>query len=227
MKRKYFPLSVLVSIVLVVPVSPNYALRELEFGGSGGVGQTENYNYEGVIGANGMPMNGTAYNGGLGFGFTQMANVPNAPTVTNPDNYYDKLHLVIDPSGNPNDTLFAVAISSDNFVTTQYVKADHAIGNTLTFNDYLDYSQWGAAGGIDILGLEPAVTYSVKVKAMQGDFTESGWGPLATAATIGASLTFDIDLAPTDTPTNPPYNLAIGTLLAGSVSTGSDKIWIT
>jgi hypothetical protein len=153
--------------------------------------------------------------------------VPPAPTLTNPANYYDKLHLTLDTGGNPSDTLFAIAISADDFATTEYVKADSAIGSTLAFSDYQTYTAWGGGSGFDILGLDPGTTYKVKVKAMQGDFTESGYGPAATAATVNPMLTFDIDVNSADTPTDPPYAINLGTLLAGTIVTGSDKIWVS
>jgi hypothetical protein len=227
MKRLRLSYPLIISLALVVPVSPNYALQELDFGAGGGTGQTSNYRFEGVMGEHGTPLSGTAYNGGLGFGFTQMANVPNAPQLTNPNNYYNKLHLVIDPSGNPNDTLFALAISSDNFATTQYIKPDRAVASTLSFTDYQTYAAWGGGAGFDILGLQASTAYQVKVKAFHGDFTESGFGPSATATTANATLSFDIDVAATDTSTAPPYLLHLGTLLAGTVTTSPNKIWVS
>lgn len=227
-KRLPATLSTLISLLLfVVPASSNYSLRELDFGSGGGASQSSNYAFEGIIGDNGAPLSGSAYNGGLGFGFTQMANTPQAPTVTNPANYYDRLHIVINPSGNPSDTLFALAISSDNFTTIQYIKADHAIGDTLTYADYQTYSNWGDTSGFEVLGLAAGTAYQVKVKAMQGDFSESGYGPAATASTANQTLVFDIDVAATDTSTNPPYQLDMGTLLANTVTTATSKIWLS
>jgi hypothetical protein len=222
---RLLPVSLISLLVLVIPVSPNYNLRELNVGGGGDQSQSANYRSEQTIGELGSPMQGTNFGGGLGFGFTQMANVPPAPTLTNPSNYYNRLHVIIANGGNPSDTLFAIAISSDDFVTTRYVKSDQAIGSSLTLSDYQTYASWGGGSGFDILGLAANTTYKVKVKAMQGDFSESGYGPTASAATDSLTLIFDIDVAATDTPTSPPYVLSLGTLLAGTVTTGSDKIW--
>lgn len=214
------------TFVLITPASSNYSLRELDFGAGGGTGQSQNYNFEGMVNEQGGPMSGTAYNGGLGFGFTQMAFVPAAPNVTNLNNYYNRLHVTIDPSGNPSDALYALAISNDGFATVSYIKADFSIGSTLTFADYLSYAAWGGSGGFDVSGLEPSTVYEVKVKAFHGDFTESGFGPTGTASTISPQLSFDIDIHATDTETAPPYVTNLGTLLAGNVLTGTDKIWI-
>lgn len=225
---RHFAIPIISLFILVVPVSPNYNLRELNIGnGGGGQSQSNNYAAEHTIGELGGAAQGTNYNGGLGLGFTQVANVPPAPTFTNPSSYYNKLHLVLNNGANPSDTLFAIAISSDDFATSQYIKSDQAVGNTLTLNDYQTYSSWGGSSGFDVLGLDPATTYKVKVKAMQGDFTESGYGPTASASTVNPTLTFDIDVSATDTSTSPPYTLDLGTLLAGTVFTGSDKIWVS
>ncbi len=214
-------------LILVTPVSSNYSLRELDFGGGGGVGKSSQYSFEGLVSEQGTPMSGTTYNGGLGFGFTQMAFVPAAPTVSNPASYYDQLQIIVNTSGNPSDALYAIAISSDNFVTTQYVKSDQAIGSSLTITDYQSYAAWGGDSGFNVVGLLPSTNYQVKVKALHGNFTESGFGPSANASTVNATLTFDIDISATDTPTSPPYILSLGTLLAGTVTTATNKIWLT
>jgi hypothetical protein len=76
-------------------------------------------------------------------------------------------------------------------------------------------------------GLSPSTVYSVKAKAIHGDFTESGYGPVSSAATVDPYLTFDIDTAPTDTVTNPPYEINFGDLVAGSVNTATNKLWVS
>lgn len=217
-----------ISIVLLVPVSPNYNLRELQFGqASGGIGQSASFQVEGSIGdISSALMNGSSVNGGLGFGFTQMANVPPAPTLTNPANYYNKLQAIVDQGDNPSDTLFAIAISDDNFATTNYVKQDQTVGNTLDLADYQSYAAWGGGSGFDIIGLQPSTTYAIKVKAFQGDFTESAFGPSDDASTVSPSLSFDLDVSATDADTDPPYTLSLGSLIAGSITTGTNKIWI-
>ncbi len=223
-----FALPLVSLIVLVVPVSPNFQLRQLNIGNSGGnQAESDNFQAETSFGELGGPMSGTSFNGGIGFGFTQMANVPPAPTLTNPNHYYNKLHLALDDGDNPSDTLFAVAISDDSFATSRFVAPDHGLVDTLQYSHYQTYGDWGGGSGFDILGLEPGTTYAVKVRAMQGNFTESGYGPAATAATEHPQLSFDIDISATDTSTNPPYTLNLGTLLTNTVTTGADKIWLS
>lgn len=125
--------------------------------------------------------------------FVQQANVPPAPAFSNPGNYYNKLRLVIAIGNNPSDATFSVAISSDDRVTTNYVQSDHAIGTALGNEDRQTYVLWGGGSGFDVIGLASNTTYRVKVKAMQGKFTEAGYGPEATAG--GYFLQVDMIIA--------------------------------
>ncbi len=210
------------------PAGTNYKLESYGVG-SGGTSNSVSSSYamEGIAGeTSGTQMAGTTYNGGSGMITTQLANVPSAPTFSNPSNYYNKLKLIIDNGGNASDATFAVAISSDDFVTTKYVKSDFTIGAALAITDYQTYASWGSATGITIVGLDPNTTYKVKVRAMHGKFTESGWSSVATAATVNPSLTFDLDVSATDSETAPPYILAFSDLSPGTVVNSPQKIWV-
>ncbi|MEI6650853.1 MAG: hypothetical protein WCL23_05500 [Candidatus Moraniibacteriota bacterium] len=231
-EKKNFPwgaaltLSVGGFFVFAFPASTNYQLKGYEFGGGGEENMTSaNYALDGMTGETGAgKLSGTTYNLGAGLSYIEQANVPTAPTFTNPGNYYNKLHIVLNTSNNPSDTLFAIAISSDGFTTTQYVKSDHTVGTTLTLSNYQTYTAWGSSTGIDIIGLTANTTYQVKAKAMQGKFTETGYGPTASAATITPTLSFGIT---TDTQSSPPFSMDFGVLNTGSVNTGPSKINVT
>jgi hypothetical protein len=213
--------------LLVFPASTNYQLSEWAIGG-GGTDRSQSTNYQTQTITDptvGEQAASTNYQIGPGLPFVEMANVPPAPALTNPSNYYNKLHLVINQGSNPSDTKFAVAISTDNFLTTYYVKADNTVGASLVSADWRTYAGWGSGSGINILGLTADTTYYVKVKAEQGDFTESGWGPLSSEATADVELTFDIDTAATDTETAAPYTIALGELTINTITTGTDKVW--
>lgn len=215
--------------LLVLPASGNYKMEGINLGNAGGgnVGSS-NYEIEGNVGEIGSQReSGNSFNLGAGLMFVRQANVPKAASFTNPDNYYNKLHLVIDSQGNPADTIYAVAISPDNFGTTYYVKNDHTIGLTLTNTDYQTYELWGGAGGIDIIGLQSGTTYEVKIRSMQGKYSETDYGPVASAATVDPQLSFDIDVAATDVQTTPPYIISLGDLYPGNVVTGTDKVWVS
>lgn len=216
------------SLLFAFPASTNFQLKDYGYGGGGVAnGTSSNYAIEGIAGEqNATQLDGTTYDLGPGLQFTNQANVPPAPAFTNPANYYNKLKLVIATGSNPSDTLFAIAISTDNFVTTNYVQSDSTVGAALGLEDYQSYAAWGGASGFNIIGLLPSTTYKVKVKAWQGKFTETGFGPESSAATVGATLTFDIDVSASDTDTNAPYTTNIGDLLAGTVTSSPEKIWV-
>jgi hypothetical protein len=211
-----------------VPTGTTYKLESYGVGSGGTANSTSSsYAMEGISGeSSGTQMTGTAYNGGSGLLPTQLANVPAAPSLTNPSNYYNKLKLVIDTGGNATDTTFAVAISSDNFVTTQYVQNDFTVGPALGTEDYQTYPLWGSATGVNIVGLNANTTYKVKVRAMHGKFTESGYSAIATSATVNPSLTFDLDISATDSESAAPYTLAFNDLAPGTVINSAQKIWV-
>lgn len=218
------------SLLFAFPASTNFQLKDFGYGGGGlANGTSSNYAIEGIAGEqNATTLDGTTYDLGPGLQFTNQANVPPAPTFTNPANYYNKLKLVLNTGNNPSDTVFAIAISSDNFATdTRYVQSDNTVGATLGLEDYRTYTSFGGASGFNIIGLALSTTYTVKVKAWQGKFTETGFGPTASVATVGARLTFDIDTGTSSgVDNNPPYAIDLGSLPAGSVVGSTDKIWV-
>ena len=216
-------------LFFVLPASTTYQLKDYGFGGGGVANGTSlNYAIEGIAGEqNAGQLDGTTYDLGPGLLFTNQANVPPASTFTNPSSYYNKLKIVINTGGNPSDTVFAIAISTDSFVSdTRYVQSDDTVGATLGIEDYQTYTNWGSASGTLIIGLLPGTTYQVKVKAMQGKFTETGYGPTASASTVNPQLTFDIDVSASDTETNPPFATNFGDLFGGTVTDSPQKIWV-
>jgi hypothetical protein len=210
-----------------LPASNNYELGSYGFG-TGGTSDSSSSNYRinGAAGEVAGQGNSTNYQVGAGVNYEQQANVP-LVTITNDDNWYNKLKIVIDPQNNPTDALFAVAISTDGFVTTQYVKSDLTISSSLSLTDYQTYTSWGGAMGVLIRGLSRSTVYSVKAKAMRGKFTESGYGPTSSASTVDPTLVFDIDVAPTDTSTSPPYVVDFGSIPVSTVSQPADQIWVS
>lgn len=232
MFNKYFqylkriPVFVPLFIFFVLPASTDYRLKSYEFGGGGGTAQSAGYSVEGVVGQTAGSQTSGTYGVGSGLIFVQNANVPAAPTFVNSANWYNKLKFTITTSNNPTDAKFAIAISTDNFATTNYIQSDNTIGATLGIEDFQTYTTWGGASGAYVTGLSASTTYYIKVKATQGKYTESAWGPVASAATVGSRLSFDIDVAPTDSETASPYAVNMGTLAAGSVNTATDKVWI-
>jgi hypothetical protein len=95
-------------------------------------------------------------------------------------------------------------------------------------SDYQTFLELGTTAGFDITGLGPGKTYKVKVRSMQGKFSESAWGPVSIGvSTANPSLNFDIDISATDTQTTPPYVINLNSLFPGSVVTSSEKVWVS
>ena len=227
LSRSFFPGAGLL-LFFVLPASTNYQLKDFGYGGGGTASSAStSYAVEGIAGEQSEgQLSGTTYDLGPGLEFTNQANVPSAPTFTNPSNYYNKLKIVLDTASNPSDTKFAIAISADNFsADTRYVQDDDTVGSSLGSEDYQTYANWGGASGELIIGLLSNTTYTVKVKAMQGSFSETGYGPTASAATISPTLTFDIDVAATDVD-NSVTTLDLGSLSAGTVVDSAEKVWV-
>ncbi len=217
--------SLLLSTVMLAaaPATSNYRLSSFGFG-SGGTADsgTANYSLSGITGEVSGDTTQTAnYAVKPGQTQTKQANVPTV-TLSNPSQYYNKLKVVIGPEGNPTDAKFAIAISSDNFATTRYVQNDNTVASTLGAEDYQTYSLWGGSGGALVIGLQPGTTYKVKAKAVHGAYTESGYGPESTAATVEPSLSFALT---TDLQSSPPFSLAFSDLLASTIVDAPQKIW--
>lgn len=215
-------------VLFVFPTSTNYNLRDFSWGGGGTENSSStNYDIEGTIGEVGSDsLSSNNYQTWPGLLYTQMANVPAAPTVSATGNDYNKLNIIIDNGSNPTDSEFAIAISDDNFVTTEYVQSDNTVGSTLGAEDWQTYTDWGGGTGEFAVGLEVNTTYYVKVKARQGGFTETPWSAVTSEATDQLTLTFDIDVDSSDTETATPYILDFGSLAPSTVTTTSDKVWI-
>jgi hypothetical protein len=217
-----------IMLIAALPASNNYSLNSYGFG-SGGAGNATSSNYavNGITGETSGDAASANYQVRAGETHVKEAHVPTA-TLVNSDNWYNKLLLTIGPENNPSDATFAVAISTDNFATvTRYVKSDFTIGTTLTTSDYLTYAAWGSGAGVLVRGLERSTVYTVKVKAYRGKFTESQYGPIATAATVDPQLTFDIDVAATDISTSPPYQIDFGALPVSTVTDSPKRVWVT
>ncbi len=208
-----------------MPASSSYKLNNYNYG-SGGTGSSTstNYSLNATTGeTSNVQSSSTNYSVRSGNNNTQQAIVPVAPTFTNPANYYNKLKFVINPGASPSDTKFSIAISTDNFVTTQYIQIDNTVGNTKV---YQTFATWGGASGQLVVGLTPSTTYKIKANAIQGNFTETEYGPTASSATVAPSITFDIDTAAADIETSPPYSVSFTSLLPGTVVGSTEKIWV-
>jgi hypothetical protein len=129
------------------PTSGNYRLMDFGFGAGGtATSSSPNYSLFGTLGQvdQGSPSSSN-YFIGAGLEYTLQASVAAAPTFTNPSNWYNKLHLVINKGGNdPQDTEYAIRIASGSG-QFQYVQNDNTVGNDLGNEDWQTYSSWGSA----------------------------------------------------------------------------------
>lgn len=211
---------------LAGPTSTNFQLEEYGFG-SGGIATSSstNFMFQGIAGEiETASLSSTNFRLGPGLTYTLEPNIPAAPSLTNPSNYYNKLKIIIDNGNNSTDTTFVIQISSGSATFSSnvyYVQADSTLGTSLTFQTY---TAWGGATGFNIIGLFPGTTYYARVAARRGVFQQGAYSATSNAATINPTLTFDID---TTTQTIPPFSVAIGNLTAGNVTTSSDKITAT
>lgn len=212
------------------PTSNNYKLTDFGFGSGGtATSSSSNYSLFGTLGQvdQGSPSSAN-YFIGAGLEYTLQASVTAAPTFTNPSNWYNKLKLVINRGGaDPTDYQYAIRISSGSGAF-RYVQSDNTVGDTLGLEDWQTYTLWGGSTGTTIIGLYPGTTYKVQIASKQGQFfTQFLWSPTAIASTSNSTLSFDIDIAPSDQSTSPPYILSLGNLTPGAVTSANDKVWIT
>jgi len=181
-----------------LPSSSHFQIQSYSFGSGSTNSASTNFGLNGVVGEveYGQPSSSN-FKIGSGLTYLMKANVPGAPTLSTPNNNYDRILVVLDTGGNPTDTTFALEISttSDFSSSVNYIKQDGTVGSTLTTADYKTYTNWGGASGTYVTGLTSNTTYYIRAKARQGDFTESEYGPAASKATNDPALTFTLDKA--------------------------------
>lgn len=207
------------------PSSTNFQLEEYGFG-SGGIASASSTNFL-LYGISGEVETASPSSSNFialpGLTYTLQPNIP-APSVTNPSNYYNKLHITINNAGYPSDTTFAIQVSSGSANFSQnvyYVQADNTLGTGIVFQTY---TLWGGASGFDLIGLYPGTTYYVRAAAKRGVYEQGPWSATANSATVNPTLTFSLQT--TSQPT-PPFSIDIGNLTPGSVTTSSDKATAT
>jgi hypothetical protein len=200
-----------------LPSSTNYKLQNYSFGAGGTTNSTSsNYGLNGIAGEVefGQPRSSN-YQIGSGLTYMLKANIPGAPTLSTPGNNYDRILFVLNTSGNPSDTTYALEISTSNNFSSNvnYINSDGTFSPTLTSANFQTYTAWGASSGTFVTGLTSNVTYYIRAAARQGDYTQSEWGPVASITTNYASLTFTIN--------NP--TITFNNLNAGNSYTDSSK----
>lgn len=161
---------------------------------------------------------------------------------------YDRAKVEIDNQGNPIDTLYLVSVFNNTTNTQYYLQSDNTIDLTYDINDYQTICEiegldertgsgcvtstdpdWNETlQSYNILNLTPGHNYSVSVKALSGDLTETRFSTSVSATLEYSSLTFDIDIADSggsSTETEAPYNILLGDI-SNTLVTSTDRIWL-
>ncbi len=211
-----------------LPASSNYKLNSYGFGAGGTAHSTStNYGLNGMAGDVSGDTSSGNYKLGAGETREKQADVPLA-TIANSARWYNKLLVTITPGGNPADALYAIAISSDNFTTTQYIQPDFTIGSTFAKANFLSYGTWGSGSGFYVRGLLPSTVYTVKAASYRGKYTQSQFGPTTNASTVSPQLSFEIDIAGSSFGTSsPPYQINFGDLTPNVVASSPSRVWVS
>lgn len=216
------------SLLALTLTGSQYQLENPTFSSGGGSKSSAGtYSIQDAAGAaNGPNSNSANYQIQTGSIRTQLPGVPGVPTFTNTGGtLYSNLDFVVLTGGNSApDTEFAIAISSDNFTTTNFVQTNDTVGATIAWQTY---ANWGSSTGERLVSLVPSTTYKIKVKARLGPNNESGYSSISTASTVAPSLTMTVAGVPTSTSvggTTTNITTTANTVPFGSLSTGSIKI---
>lgn len=161
---------------------------------------------------------------------------------------YDRIKLEIDSQSNPLDTLYLVSLTDTSTSTEYFLQSTNTISTSFDINDYMTICQiegidvrtgsgcensgdpnWDAnLQEANVLNLTPGTTFDIKVRALNGDFTESPWSETTTVTLEYPTLEFDIDIDGTGgaaTETVSPYNIDLGTLQTNA-TTATNRIWL-
>ena len=212
-------------LLLILPSSANYKLQSSSFGSGSGTANSSSYTENGQAGQTaGVKESSANYLNGPGVAFTLQADVPPAPIFTNPSNYYNRLLITLNVGPNATDATYAIAVSSDGFATTTYVRADGTLGATISSANFQTYTLWGGSTGTTIIGLNPHTTYAAKISAMHGKFTATGFGPSASIATVDPAIVFSLA---TSSQPSPPFSISFGSLSPSTVVSSPQNVLVT
>jgi hypothetical protein len=222
-------------------LGPNYKIEDSTFDSGGEQSNSANYKARDSIGDS----SDSGSNSGLyrifgGFVLPAYPGIPIAPTLVNTGGtLYNSLDFVLGLCGSSNgdtnncaDTNYAVAISSDNFVTTYFVQNDDTLGAAEAWQTY---ANWGSGLGERIVGLSPSTAYKIKVKARYGANSETGYSFTATASTAAPNLTIafagvnsgtSVD-GETTSLTTAANDISYGSLTVGAAKVAAHKVTVT
>lgn len=221
-------------IVLLLPLvaiaqtlnSTNYQVEDSIFDSGSENSNSSNYRSRDSVGdIETGSTNSANYKSLPGFQPGAYPGIPAQPTLTNTGGtLYNALDFVVATgNGQQVDTNYAIAISSDNFVTTFYIQTDDTLGTSPAWQTY---TGWNSGTGERVTGLAPNMSYKIKVKARYGADSESGYSQVATASTVGPTLAVAITgvssgtliAAQTTTVTSTATTMGFGSLTIGDGS---------
>ncbi len=103
----------------------------------------------------------TNYKSILGFQPGAYPGIPAQPTLVNTGGtLYNSLDFIMATGpGQQSDTTYAIAISSDNYVTTNFIQVDDTVGTTAAWQTY---AGWNSGTGERVTGLSPSTAYKNK-----------------------------------------------------------------
>lgn len=146
---------------------------------------------------------------------------------------YDRARIEIDVQNNPSDTLYAIQITT----TSDWSYYGYIDGNTrtikspsnLSIDDFLTKTDWeNVADVYNILGLTPGTEYFVRISALQGDFTQSAFGPSKSAITAQPTLRMSLNVGATyGEDSSPIHTINFNYLSSTSVETANKLIWLS
>lgn len=204
--------------------STNYNLENSSFNSGGDSSSSTNYRSQDSMGdANDESSSSTNYKVLPGTIQPVYPEVPPSPTLTNTGGaLYGSLDFIISPgSTNASDVQYAIAISSDNFTTTNFIQVDNTVASSVAWQTY---ANWGSSTGERVTGLLAGTTYKIKVKARFQVDSETIYSGEASAST--ASATISVSFSGTNsgvgmygTMTNvssSPNTLSFGTVVPGT-----------
>ena len=162
---------------------------------------------------------------------------------------YDRAKIEVDHQNNPIDSLYLVSITDINTTVEYFLQSDHTVNTVFDINDYMTLCalqgsdsrvgsgcqnsgdpEWDEAlQRTNIFGLTPGGSYDIKVRALNGDFTESPYSPTSSITLQFPVISFDIDIADSSgfsTETGGNHSISLGELTPGIVVTADDRIWL-
>ncbi len=212
----------------------NYQIEDATIDGGGESSSSTNYRSVDAIGdVSDSGSSSSNYKSLAGFIWGAYPGVPGTPTLVNTGGtLYNSLDFVIDTGGGSSDTEFAIAISSDNFTTTNYVQVDDTVSSTAAWQTY---TNWGSSSGERITGLSSSTTYKIKVKARHGTDTETEFSAVATASTTSPSLVISFSgissstsvAGQTTTITTTSNAITYGSLVVSTAAVAAHQVTVT